>query len=77
VEISQRDGRVNGAKKGKGVKDSATAAQADQIHNLNVEIHLLRCHIARVLDALEAVNGTLDDGLSKERLDAIRFWGNG
>jgi hypothetical protein len=66
VEISQRDGKVN-----------LTAAQADQIHELNVEIHLLRCHIARVISALEAVNGTLDDGLSKERLDAIRFWGNG
>jgi hypothetical protein len=68
---------VNGTKKERGVKDSTTAAQADQIHNLNVEIHLLRCHIARVLDALEAVNGTLGDGLSKERLDAIRYWGNG
>jgi hypothetical protein len=54
---------------------------ADQIHNLNVEIHLLRCHIDRLIDALEAVNGTLDGtldgGLSKERLDAIRNWGNG
>jgi hypothetical protein len=58
------------------VKNPTTAALADQINNLNVEMHLLRCHIDRLIDALEAVNGTPDGGLSKERLDAIRNWGN-
>jgi hypothetical protein len=74
LESSQRDGKVNRTKREKVV---TTAAMADQIHNLNVEIHLLRCHIDRLIDALEAVNGTLDGGLSKVRLDAIRNWGNG